>query len=76
MLFFMGGKDHSSALRALIEELGITQREAAERLSKLSGDSVAERTVRTWLADRHVDGARRCPGWPVALLKLSPRRGK
>lgn len=72
----MGGKDHSQELRALIEKLGITQREAAERLSKLSGDEVPERTVRTWLADRHADGARRCPGWPVALLKLSPRSGR
>lgn len=72
----MGGKDHSRELRAIIEKLGITQREAAKLLSELSGDRVPERTVRTWLADRDVEGARRCPGWPVALLKLAPRSGR
>lgn len=72
----MGGKDHSRELRATIEKLGITQREAAALLSKLSGDHVPERTVRTWIADRTVEGARRCPGWPIALLKLAPRSGK
>lgn len=70
----MGGKDHSNELRALIERLGITQREAAERLSKLSGDQVPERTVRGWLADSGAGTKARCPGWPVALLKLKEKR--
>ncbi len=67
----MGGNDHSRELRALIEKLGITQSEVAMRLSKLTGDTIPERTVRSWLADRKAQTATRCPGWPVALLKMS-----
>lgn len=65
----MGGPDHSAEFRALIEKLGLTQREVAERLSKLTRDEIPERTVRGWLADAGADTKSRCPGWAVYVLK-------
>lgn len=66
----MGGSDHRRKLKALIREMKLTPRKEAEELalllSKLVDDEVAARTVRSWIDET---ATRRCPGWPVAILK-------
>ena len=57
------------ALESLIDELGLTQKETAQRLSAITQRPVSERAVRSWLADPEKPSARACPDWVIALLK-------
>lgn len=68
----MGGSDHRRELLHLISRLGLepgsreTEVAVARLLSKLTKDDVTARTVRSWIDKA---ATRRCPGWPVAILK-------
>jgi hypothetical protein len=59
---------HRDTLKTLITELGLTQKETAQRLSEVTQRPVSERAVRSWLADPEKPSARACPDWVIALL--------
>lgn len=61
--------DHHDELVELLEAAGLTQREAAEILSRATGDTVSLRTVQSWVNERGSAHARRCPGWAIYCLR-------
>ncbi len=58
----------------LIAEAGITQKDAAERIEKETGDRVYLRTMQAWLADPSKPSARPSPGWAVRALEQATKR--
>lgn len=72
----MGGGDHRKELWKLVRQLKLEPQKpedqtVAERLStllsELTDDDISVRTAYSWLDE---GATRRCPGWPVALLKF------
>lgn len=61
--------DNNKKLRRVITQNRLTQKKAAEIISKESGDKVAWRTVQSWLAEPDRISARRCPGWAIKMLE-------
>lgn len=51
--------------------LGLTNKELARELSRLSGDEVSYWTVRSWMAHRESGRARSVPNWALRLLKIA-----
>lgn len=68
--------DNRARLRALIERAGITQREAAEIISRESGDAVSLRLLQRWLADPELSSSLACPGWAGRLLEIGLAGGR
>lgn len=66
--------DNSSRLRSLIESAGITQREAAEIISRQSGDRVSLRAVQAWLAPPDKPSARPCPASSIKWLEMGLKK--
>lgn len=68
--------DCQEKLRALIEQAGITQDQAAELIAKQTKRPCSVRTVRAWLADKGKSSARPCQEWGVQALESQLLRQK
>lgn len=55
--------------RGILEQYGITQKQAADLIAEETGQKVGVRKVRTWLADPETPSARNCPNWALTALK-------
>ena len=58
--------------RAILEQLGITQAQAAELITKKTLRKVSTRAVKSWLSAptaKTAKTARTCPAWAIKVLK-------
>ncbi|MDD5493543.1 MAG: hypothetical protein PHG36_02565 [Dehalococcoidia bacterium] len=53
----------------MLEQLGITQAQAADLITKKTLRKVSTRTVKSWLSARTAKSARTCPAWAIKVLK-------
>ncbi len=56
-------------LREIIKNLGLTQAQAAEMITKETLRYVSVRTLKGWLADAKAKTASPCPLWAIKVLK-------
>ena len=55
--------------RAILEQLGITQAQAAELITKKTLRKVSTRAVKSWLSAPTAKTARTCPAWAIKVLQ-------
>jgi len=53
----------------MLEQLGITQAQAAELITKKTLRKVSTRAVKSWLAAPTAKSARACPAWAIKVLQ-------
>jgi len=53
----------------MLEQLGITQAQAAELITKKTLRKVSTRAVKSWLSAPTAKTARACPAWAIKALK-------
>ena len=56
-------------LRAMLEQLGITQAQAAELITEKTFRKVSTKTVKSWLYASTSKSARTCPVWAIKVLQ-------
>jgi hypothetical protein len=58
-------------LRFYFAFLGIEIRDAADRLTELTGDPISESTIRAWVTDLRTPRARSVPGYVLRLFEYA-----
>lgn len=60
--------------RAILSTYSITQAQAAELITRETGQKVGTRKVPTWLADLETPSSRSCPNWAITALNKRIQR--
>ncbi|MBS3962952.1 MAG: hypothetical protein KGZ80_00415 [Methylomonas sp.] len=62
-------REKKREFRAVLDQFGITQAQAAELIANETEQPVAARKVRSWLADPETPSSRNLPNWALTALK-------
>ena len=61
--------NNQKEFRAILAQLGITQAQAAELITKKTFRKVSTRTIKSWLYASTSKSARTCPAWAIKVLQ-------
>ena len=62
-------EENQKEFREILLKYSLTQAQAAELITKETGQPVGTRKVRSWLANASIPSGRKCPNWALTALK-------
>lgn len=62
-------EENQKEFREILSKHNLTQAQAAELITKETGQPVGTRKVRSWLANASIPSGRKCPNWALTALK-------
>ncbi|MDT4292364.1 hypothetical protein RO575_22590 [Methylomonas sp. MO1] len=62
-------ESNQQEFRTILSTYKLTQTQAAELITKETGQKVGARKIRSWLANPEIASSRNCPNWALTALK-------